>query len=231
MIIDTHCHFDMMPNPETYISAKEKVGDIVIGMTNLPSHFKMGFPHVKRYKHIRLALGLHPLLASDNKKELSLFNCLLDQTSYIGEIGLDFSKEGWSTKDDQVLLLRKLLAKLEGKKKIISVHSRMAEKELFDLLCEYNINNVIFHWYSGPIDLMPSIIAKGYYFSVNEAMTVSKNGQNIIDRIPRDRILTESDAPYNNKASISKTLINLAMSEDEINYNFKRLIAKIRNSN
>ena len=231
MIIDTHCHFDMMPNPEAYISAKEKVGDIVIGMTNLPSHFKMGFPHVKRYKHIRLALGLHPLLASDNKKELSLFNCLLDQTSYIGEIGLDFSKEGWSTKDDQVLLLRKLLAKLEGKKKIISVHSRMAEKELFDLLCEYNINNVIFHWYSGPIDLMPSIIAKGYYFSVNEAMTVSKNGQNIIDRIPRDRILTESDAPYNNKASISKTLNNLAMSEDEINYNFKRLIAKIRNSN
>lgn len=67
MIIDTHCHFDMMPNPEAYISAKEKVGDIVIGMTNLPSHFKMGFPHVKRYKHIRLALGLHPLLASENK--------------------------------------------------------------------------------------------------------------------------------------------------------------------
>ena len=37
MIIDTHCHFDMMPHPEAYISAKEKAGDIVIGMTNLPS--------------------------------------------------------------------------------------------------------------------------------------------------------------------------------------------------
>ena len=231
MIIDTHCHFDMMPNPEAYISAKEKVGDIVIGMTNLPSHFKMGFPHVKRYKHIRLALGLHPLLASENKNELPLFNRLLDQTSYIGEIGLDFSKEGLPTRDDQVTILRKLLEKLEGKKKIISVHSRKAEKELFDLLCEYNINNVIFHWYSGPIDLIPSIIAKGYYFSVNEAMTVSKNGQNIIDRIPRDRILTESDAPYNNKANISKTLISLAMSEEEINYNFNNLIAKIRKSN
>lgn len=231
MIIDTHCHFDMMSQPEAYIRQKEQAGDIVIGMTNLPSHFEMGLPHVKRYKHIRLALGLHPLLASENKNELPLFDSLLDQTSYIREIGLDFSKEGLSTKEDQISTLRKLLEKLEGRKKIISVHSRKAEKELFDLLCEYNINNVIFHWYSGPIDLMPSIIAKGYYFSVNEAMTVSKNGQNIIDRIPRDRILTESDAPYNNKASISKTLINLAMSEDEINYNFKRLIAKIRNSN
>lgn len=231
MIIDTHCHFDMMSQPEAYIRQKEQAGDIVIGMTNLPSHFEMGLPHVKRYKHIRLALGLHPLLASENKNELPLFDSLLDQTSYIGEIGLDFSKEGLSTKEDQISTLRKLLEKLEGRKKIISVHSRKAEKELFNLLCEYNINNVIFHWYSGPIDLIPSIIAKGNYFSVNEAMTVSKNGRNIIDRIPRDRILTESDAPYNNKANINKALINLAMSEDEISYNFDNLIAKIRNSN
>lgn len=51
----------------------------------------------------------------------------------MGEIGLDFSKEGLSTIEDQIYVLRKLLEKLEGKKKIISVHSRKAEKELFDL--------------------------------------------------------------------------------------------------
>ena len=227
MIIDTHCHFDMMPNPKAYISAKEKAGDIVIGMTNLPSHFKMGFPHVKRYKHIRLALGLHPLLASENKNELPLFNCLLDQTSYIGEIGLDFSKEGLSTMEDQIYVLRKLLEKLEGRKKIISVHSRKAEKELFDLLCEYNINNVIFHWYSGPIDLIPSIISKGYYFSINEAMTISKNGRAIIKEIPRNRILTESDAPFNNKADIKEALINMHITENEVKKNFMELLSKI----
>ena len=228
MIIDTHCHFDMMLNPKAYISAKEKAGDIVIGMTNLPSHFKMGFPHVKRYKHIRLALGLHPLLASENKNELPLFNCLLDQTSYIGEIGLDFSKEGLSTMEDQIYVLRKLLEKLEGRKKIISVHSRKAEKELFDLLCEYNINNVIFHWYSGPIDLIPSIISKGYYFSINEAMTISKNGRTIIKEIPRSRILTESDAPFNNKADIKEAQINMQITENEVKNNFMELLSKIK---
>ena len=66
MIIDTHCHIDMMPNPEAYIRQREKAGDIVIGMTNLPSHFEMGFPHVGGFRHIRLALGLHPLLAAEN---------------------------------------------------------------------------------------------------------------------------------------------------------------------
>lgn len=218
----------MMPNPEAYISAKEKAGDIVIGMTNLPSHFKMGFPHVKRYKHIRLALGLHPLLASENKNELPLFNCLLGQTSYIGEIGLDFSKEGLSTMEDQIYVLRKLLEKIKDKKKIISVHSRKAEKELFDLLCEYNIPNVIFHWYSGPIDLIPSIISKGYYFSINEAMTISKNGRTIIKEIPRSRILTESDAPFNNKVDIKEAQINMQITENEVKNNFMELLSKIK---
>lgn len=228
MIIDTHCHFDMMSQPEAYIRQKEQAGDIVIGMTNLPSHFEMGFPHVKRYKHIRLALGLHPLLASENKNELPLFDSLLDQTSYIGEIGLDFSKEGLSTKEDQISTLRKLLEKLEGRKKIISVHSRKAEKELFDLLCEYNINNVIFHWYSGPIDLIPYIISKGYYFSINEAMTISKNGRTIIKEIPRSRILTESDAPFNNKVDIKEAQINMQITENEVKNNFMELLSKIK---
>ena len=228
MIIDSHCHFDMMSQPEAYIRQKEQAGDIVIGMTNLPSHFEMGLPQVKRYKHIRLALGLHPLLASENKNELPLFDSLLDQTSYIGEIGLDFSKEGLSTKEDQISTLRKLLEKLEGRKKIISVHSRKAEKELFDLLCEYNINNVIFHWYSGPIDLIPSIISKGYYFSINEAMTISKNGRTIIKEIPRSRILTESDAPFNNKVDIKEAQINMQITENEVKNNFMELLSKIK---
>lgn len=227
-MIDTHCHYDMMPNPEAYISRREEAGDLVIGVTNLPSHFEIGFPHVGGFRHIRLALGLHPLLAAENKREIPRFKSLVDQTSYIGEIGLDFSREGVETKEEQVKVLRELLAVIKGKKKIVSVHSRKAERELFDLLCEYEIENVIFHWYSGPTDLIPSIIAKGYYFSINEAMTVSKNGRSIIDKLPRNRILTESDAPYNKKADIKNALINLSISETEVHNNFCELIARIR---
>lgn len=228
MIIDTHCHFDMMPNPEAFIRQREKDGDIVIGMTNLPSHFEMGFPHVGGFRHIRLALGLHPLLAADNKREISRFKRLVDQTSYIGEIGLDFSREGVATKNDQVKVLRELLAVIRGKKKIVSVHSRKAERELFDLLCEYEMENVVFHWYSGPTELIPEIISKGYYFSVNEAMTVSKNGCSIIEKIPRNRILTETDAPYNEKADIKKALLNMSLSVEVVHQNFCELVSRIR---
>lgn len=224
MIIDTHCHFDMMPRPEEYVFGKERAGDIVIGMTNLPSHFQMGMPHVKSLKHIRLALGMHPLMVAKGEKELLLFKQLVDNTSYIGEIGLDFSREGYDTKDEQIKVLREILCTLRGKKKILSVHSRRAEKDLLELLSEYEIQNVIFHWYSGPVSLIPDILARGYYFSLNEAMCLSENGKSIIEKIPHDKILTETDAPYNERTNIMSVLSYLHISENDVYSNFRRLL-------
>lgn len=224
MIVDTHCHFDMMSNPEAYIRQKEQAGDIVIGMTNLPSHFQMGQPHLKGYRHVRLALGMHPLRAVEGKTQLALFRKLVDQTSYIGEIGLDFSREGVATKDEQIAVLREVLTVIRWKNKIVSVHSRRAEKELLDLLPKYEIKNVIFHWYSGPMDIIPSILENGYFFSVNEAMCLSQKGRKIIDSIPRDRILTETDAPYNEKSDIKAALSYLNLTEIEVYNNFRMLL-------
>lgn len=224
MIIDTHCHFDMMPSPEHYICQEEAVGNIIIGMTNLPSHFQMGKTHLKDYRHIRLALGFHPLLVADNQHELSSFAQLISQTSYIGEIGLDFSRDGYASKDIQLSSLHYILKVMQGKNKIISVHSRKAEKELLTLLKEYEIRNVIFHWYSGAVSLISEIIEVGYYFSINEAMIHSANGQKIIAAIPRNRILTETDKPFNQITDIKQVLAYLKMTEIEVYTNFKTLL-------
>ena len=227
-MIDVHCHFDMMPNPEAYIRQKENAGDIVIGMTNLPSHFQMGKPYIMHYKHIRLGLGLHPLLAAENMNELPLFKRMVDETSYIGEIGLDFSREGFASKEEQITVLKEILTTLRGKRKIVSVHSRRAEKELLGLLGEYNIENVIFHWYSGSVSLIPAILERGYYFSINEAMTLSHSGKSIIDKIPQDRILMETDAPYNNRCSIQNAMRNMGVTETLIKRNFDELISWLK---
>lgn len=227
-MIDTHCHFDMMPKPEAYIRQKDKVGDIVIGMTNLPSHFKQGVSFVREYKHIRLALGLHPLLAADNICETILFRKYIDQTSYIGEIGLDFSNASTGNKDVQISVLRDVLTTLQGKNKIVSVHSRKAERELLALLCEYDIKNVVFHWYSGPTELIPEILSRGYYFSINESMTLSRNGRSVIHMIPRNRILTESDAPYNEKSDIKKAMANIQITDAEVYRNFRKLLSRVK---
>lgn len=55
-------------------------------------------------------------------------------------------------------------------------------------------------------------------------MTLSKNGMAIIGRIPRERILTESDAPYNEKSDVRNVLIALGIMESEVHANFNRLV-------
>lgn len=217
----------MLPCPEQYIQQQERMGNLLIGVTNLPRHFAMGQSYVLNCKHVRMALGFHPLLAAKFRQELSLFDTLISQTSYVGEIGLDFSREGIVTKCEQVSCLRYILERLQGKKKIISVHSRCSEKELLELLTEYNIENVIFHWYSGDIRLIPRICDKGYYFSINQAMTMSNNGREILKRIPIGALLTESDAPYNKCCDIARTRDFIGVTEEQIKSNFLELLHRI----
>lgn len=229
-MIDTHCHFDMMPNPETYIRERERLGDIVIGMTNAPSHFQMGYQHIKKFKRIRLALGFHPLLAHELQDELPLFEQLIDKTSYVGEIGLDFSREGIATKEIQIKSLERILSILSGKNKIISVHSRKAEPMLLSLLKAYNVKNVIFHWYTGDLSLIPDILNEDYFFSINEAMISNAKGKKIIDIIPSSRILTETDSPFNRRSNLNNVysyLNEIGFTEHIIYNNLKGLIEKL----
>ncbi|MEN9303970.1 MAG: Deoxyribonuclease TatD [Bacteroidota bacterium] len=196
MIIDTHCHIDLYSNPYSILKECESKGITVISMTNLPSHFELGFPHFHSLKKIRIALGMHPLMADSHNQEFEKFIKNINNTSYIGEVGLDFSNEGIGTKDIQIETFTKILKLVSGQNKILSIHSRKAEKEVLTLLRKCKISNAIFHWYSGPTLLINEIVESGYYFSINPSMINSKNGQNIISKIPLENILTESDGPF-----------------------------------
>ncbi len=195
-MIDTHCHIDLFDNPMEIANECESLGIITIGMTNLPSHFEMGYRHLRGFKKVRLALGLHPLHPGMHNAEFPGFLRNIDNTSYIGEIGLDYSKIGILSKDKQLSTFNKILESLSGKNKILSLHSRKAEKDVLELLNHYKMKSAIFHWYTGPLNLIEKIIESGFYFSVNPAMIKTKSGQAVISKIPLRSILTESDGPF-----------------------------------
>lgn len=195
-LIDTHCHIDLYENPHVIAKECEQLGIITIGMTQLPSHFKMGLKHIFSYKKVHLALGMHPLFAQSHEGEFDNFIYFLDKTPYIGEVGLDFSKEGINTKQLQINSFKKILNAIKNRRKILSLHSRRAEKDVLQFLIEYEIEYAIFHWYTGSINLIEEIIENGYYFSINPAMIYSASGKKIIQAIPKHRILTESDGPF-----------------------------------
>ncbi len=245
MIIDTHCHIDLYSYPELIVKKLERTNIITIGMTNLPSYFEIGYSHIKNFKKVRLALGLHPLLEkSHTKEEYNKFKRLASKTAYIGEVGLDFSKESKSLIDQQIHTLKYVFENINNKSKVISLHSRKAEKKVLELLKNYKIKNAIFHWYSGNLSILHKIIDEGYYFSINPAMINTQKGRNIITEIPKHLMLTETDGPYvkvENRQVEPKDIIyvldylsklwccDIKEVEQQIYSNFKLLVNSLNN--
>jgi len=195
MLLDAHCHVDHYDNPKEVLEESAKRGIFLIAVTNLPSHFEQGLPHVHSYSNVRIALGLHPLMADKHSSELRLFERYLSETNYIGEVGLDSSRDGRKNISIQKSSFETVLRKVGGSK-IFSLHTRMAEQQVLDMLLDANVRGGVFHWYSGPIKVLDKAVEAGYYFSVNPRMCLTKNGQNVILRIPLDRLLTETDGPF-----------------------------------
>jgi TatD DNase family protein len=57
------------------------------------------------------------------------------------------------------------------------------------------IKHAVFHWYSGPVDLLDEILSMGYFISATPALVYSPPHQEAIKRAPLDRILLETDTP------------------------------------
>ncbi len=195
-MIDAHCHLDMYADPYGTALMADRGGVLTISVTQLPSAFEQAYPHVRPLRHIRLAVGMHPLVAMHHAAERELFVSCLEKTSYVGEVGLDFSAEGLSTRELQVDTFRFILQLVRQSPKFVSVHSRRAERVVLDLLEETRVSPVVFHWYTGSQMQLERLLRLGHFCSVNPAMIRSDKGKAIIRRVPRDRILTETDGPY-----------------------------------
>jgi len=196
-LVDTHCHINFFHNAGEIALQCEKHKVYTIYVTTLPSQFDETYQYVKDLQYIFPSLGFHSLENQyDIREEKKLFLKHINNTQYIGEVGLDFSKKAQKSNEDQIAIFQFVLENIQDKNKLLSVHSNKAEDTVLELLLKHNIKNVIFHWYSGKISTLKNILNQGYYFSINCAMCRSKKGQNIISKLPRNRVLVETDAPF-----------------------------------
>jgi TatD DNase family protein len=196
VLIDTHCHIDRFSDPAAIAARCERERLITVAVTNLPSHYSQGVHHVKALQYVKLALGFHPLVVGQYHRELDAFLEMLPKVEFVGEIGLDFSNEGLSTKAQQLAAFRTIAKRLAETHKFVTLHSRGAADTVLAVLEEFSVTNAVFHWYTGPLGVLDRAIDRGFYFSVNPSMIHSNKGRGIITRIPRNRVLTESDGPY-----------------------------------
>ena len=195
-MIDTHCHVDLYETPEDVARECETTLVRAVAVTNLPSHYTLAVDHLGGYKHVRPALGLHPLVASKHSGELYKFVRLSRRAQLIGEIGLDFSKAGLPTRDVQERVFATIVRTIKDKPRFVTLHSRKAEDAVLSILKEASMYPVCFHWYSGSRANLIRLIDDGHFVSINPSMSASKKWQELILSVPRDRVLTETDGPH-----------------------------------
>lgn len=88
-LVDFHCHLDLYPDLAAAVSESERRGIYTLAVTTTPKAWSRNYALASRTKYVRAALGLHPQLVSERAGELRLWESLLPQAPYVGEVGLD----------------------------------------------------------------------------------------------------------------------------------------------
>jgi len=196
-MVDAHCHIDLYPNPQEVLAAAEANKVYTIAVTNAPSVFHYTAALSANCRYVRAAAGLHPQLVHSHAGELEQLWPLLDRTRYVGEVGLDYQTPIQTERQAQRRVFSEILERCAFYgNKVITVHSRRAAADVIAAVGENYLGSVILHWFSGTTSELERAIQRGMYFSVNTAMTGSRSGQKLIQSMPIDRVVTETDGPF-----------------------------------
>ena len=204
-LYDTHFHLDLQKNVKAAIEEISANKIYTIAMTNLPVLYEK---EQKEYEdsYIRIALGFHPELIGEYKKYIPMMWEKLPNARYVGEVGLDFSDSTY--KKEQLAFFEELIEKCrEDKNKILSIHSRKAEIEVLNCLRGRISFKPILHWYTGNIKNIEDAVDIGCYFSINQKMMQTIKFKKMVEIIPLNRILLETDSPFGSNTQAHSNML------------------------
>lgn len=198
--VDYHCHLDLYPDHGALAAECERLRIATFAVTTTPKAWERNRRIAERFPMIRVGLGLHPQVVAERANELDMLLALLPSTAYVGEIGLDASPGFYRSFEEQERIFKTILsACAKSGRRILSVHSvRSAPRVLKHIegILNENRARVVLHWFTGSSADAKRAVRLGCYFSINSAMLASSRARALIQELPKDRLLTETDGPF-----------------------------------
>ena len=151
-LIDYHCHLDLYPDYQQQFRACASNNIATLAVTTTPRAWARNQELAANCPSVRVGLGIHPQLVEKNKTELPLFEKLLPQTKYVGEIGLDAGPAFHKTYPQQMNIFENIL-RLCGQSggKILSVHSVRAMRDTLKMIERHiaqTTSKAVLHWFA-----------------------------------------------------------------------------------
>lgn len=208
-LFDSHSHY----NDEKFDIDRERiiketlsngVSNFIVAGYNIQSS-KKAIEIAKEYEEIYAIVGISPNDLEDlNTEDIDIYVSEIEELAKdkevvaIGEIGLDYY---WN-KENKELQKKVFIKQIELANKLnlpIVIHTRDATIDTINILKENNvIKKGIFHCCPLNMELIKEAIKLEFYISLSGVITFKnvKNAEEIINMIPEDKLLIETDSPY-----------------------------------
>jgi len=203
ILVDSHCHLDHLEisTEEALHAAQESHVKHVLSVGLDPEQSKKVIEIAKTHPGIVSAsIGIHPTEKVERELSADELIKLSDHPSVvaIGETGLDFYRDFDQSLQEE-RFKRHIYAARETQKPLI-IHSRQARAETINLLKQekaYEVGGVM-HCFTETWEMAQEAIDLGFYISFSGIITF-KNAielQELVKKVPLDKMLIETDAPY-----------------------------------
>jgi len=207
MIFETHAHYDDKDFDEDRQELLKSLPDngieYVVNVGASMESSRTSIDLAAKYDFIYAAIGIHPSEIGElSEKDMDwLKNEALQNKKVvaIGEIGLDYY---WDEpkRDIQKIWFERQLELARQVKLPVIIHSREAAKDTLDIMKAHKAEELggVVHCYSYSKETAKEYIDMGFYFGIGGVVTFknAKRLKEVVEYIPMDRILLETDSPY-----------------------------------
>ncbi len=204
MYFDTHAHYDdewFDADRDELLASLPGAGVSLVvnaGCDEASSRAAMDLAH--KYDFLYAAVGWHPHEAktwTDGSADMIRAWARDPKVVAIGEIGLDYHYDlDWKQTQHEVLEAQLCLA--EELDLPVIIHDREAHGDCMDILRRHPNVRGEFHCYSGSAEMAKEILSWGWYLGFNGAITMqgARRALEVLEAMPTDRMLLETDCPY-----------------------------------
>lgn len=208
VIFESHAHYDDTSfdndRDELLLQIQKQGIRTIVNVAASLESVKSTIKLAEKYPFVYAAIGVHPSETEELDDENFLWLRKQIQTKKIvaiGEIGLDYHWPEPEREIQKKWFIRQLQMAREENLPVI-IHSREAAKDTLDIMKEVQedrrTNKGVMHCFSYSKEVAQDILRMGYYVGIGGVVTFknAKKMQEVVERLPLDRILLETDSPY-----------------------------------
>ncbi len=201
-MVDSHTHLHICKPPDEELVA-EAVAAGVTRMVTIGTDLEtseLAIAAAERFGEVYAAVGIHPAQGAFSDGEYAAIARMAEHPRCVavGETGLDYYRDH-SPHEDQATAFRAQIEIAREAGKPVIVHTREADDDTLAILTEHTAGmKVILHCFSMGSRIDECLAHRDWWVSFAGNVTYPKNGdlRAAALKVPADRLLVETDAPY-----------------------------------